>query len=128
MVGDFTTVHRSAIGDARGSSANGLSSEFLGDYNYAVATRDVGIGVWNDVRQAAVCPAINSFRQAFVDQVRAGQASPVVADRPSEREAALDPPTPPGGRPAPNSECPQQEDAAFGNSDIWSFGYRDPTP
>lgn len=128
VVGSFTTVHRSAIGDARGSSGNGLSSEFLGDYNYVVATRDVGIGVWNDARQAAVCPAINSFRQAFVDEVREGQASPVVADRPREREAALDPPTPPGGRPAPNSECPQQEDSAFGNTDIWGFRYADPTP
>lgn len=126
LIGAFTTLHRGAVGDARGSSGNGLTSEFLGDYNYAVATRESGSAVWNDVRQARVCEPINAFRQAFVDEVRAGRAEPVVADRPRERQV-LDPPTVAGSRPAPNSECPQLPDAAFGNTDIWGGTYADPS-
>jgi hypothetical protein len=96
--GAFTTLHRGAVGDARGSSANGLISEFLGDYNYAVATRTYGAAVWNDARNAAVCPAINAYRQSLV----AGA------------------PIPP---PAPNVDCP----ATFGNTDIFGGSYPDPT-
>jgi hypothetical protein len=99
--GAFTTLHRGAIGDARGSSANGLTSGFLGDYNYAWATNDAGVAVWNDVRDAAVCPAINTFRQAFVDFVVDQQPRPT----------------------APNvqQECP----ATFGNSDIFGGVFTD---
>ena len=127
VIGGFTTVHRGVVGDARGSSTNGLSAGFLGDYNYAVATRESGSAVWNDVRQAAVCGPINSFRQAFVDQVLAGDAEPYLSDGPRRRDAALNPPTPPGGRPAPNTECPTTANSAFGNSDIWGGTYADPS-
>jgi hypothetical protein len=96
--GGFTTLHRGAVGDARGSSANGLISEFLGDYNYAVATRTYGAAVWNDARNAAVCPAINAYRQSLVT------GSPI----------------PP---PAPNVDCPP----TFGNTDIFGGSYADPT-
>ncbi len=100
-VGPFTTLHRGAVGDGRGSSANGLTTEFLGDYNYAVATRDYGAAVWVDSRNTAVCPAINAFRQSLVD------GSPIAA-------------------PAPNQDCPKVG-GVFGGTDIFGGTYGDPT-
>jgi hypothetical protein len=97
--GPFTTLHRGAAGDPRGSSQNDLQAEFLGDYVYAVATGDYGAAVWNDVRSAADCPAIDAYRQALRD----GTAVPV---------------------PAPQQQCPP----AFGNSDIFGGSWADPTP
>jgi hypothetical protein len=97
--GAFATLHRGDPGDPRGSSQNGLTAEFLGDYVYAVATRTYGSAVWNDTRFAADCPAIDAYRTA----IEAGQN-----------------PTPP----APNTDCP----ANFGNSDIFGGSYSDPTP
>jgi hypothetical protein len=97
--GAFTELHRGTPGDPRGSSANSLISEFLGDYVYAVATRTYGAGVWNDARNATDCPAIDAWRQALED----GQSPPA---------------------PAPQQDCP----ANFGNSDIYGGSYADPTP
>jgi hypothetical protein len=88
-LGGWVTLNRGAIDDARGSSTNSLIAEFLGDYDYVVATRSYGVAVWNDVRNAAVCPAINAFRQSLVD------GTPIAP-------------------PAPVTDCP----ATFGNSDI----------
>jgi hypothetical protein len=90
--GAFGEIHRGAPGDPRGSSANALTSEFLGDYVYAAATRTYGISVWNDARGAADCPAIDAYRQALVNGAAAT-------------------------RPAVQQDCP----ATFGNSDIYAF-------
>jgi hypothetical protein len=95
----WTTLQRGATGDARASSQNDLQGEFLGDYVYASATRDYAAAVWNDVREGAVCPAINTWRAAL----QAGKS-----------------PTPP----RPNIDCP----AKFGNTDIFGWSGLDPTP
>jgi hypothetical protein len=119
--GAFTEIHRglSDPGDARGSSANSLTDEFLGDYVYATATNTYGAAVWNDTRNAADCPAIDAYRQGQVDAVIAGVAQPQDEDQGSDvgGDAATTPP-----RPAPNVDCPP----TFGNSDIYGGSY--PTP
>jgi len=97
--GAFTELHRGAPGDPRGSSANSLTSEFLGDYVYATASRDYGAAVWNDARNAADCPAIDAYRMALENGTTATA-------------------------PAPQQECP----ANFGNTDIYGGSYNDPTP
>ena len=98
--GAFSELHRGAPGDPRASSANGLTSEFLGDYVYATATKTYGAAVWNDTRRGADCPAIDAYRQALQD----GNTS---ATAPDVQE-----------------QCP----ATFGNSDIFGGSYPDPTP
>ena len=90
--GAFTELHRGLPGDPRGSSANALADEFLGDYVYAAATRTYGVAVWNDARNAADCLAIDAFRQAVVSGTAAT-------------------------RPAVQQDCP----ANFGNADIYGF-------
>ena len=96
--GAFTELHRGAPGDARGSSANSVTDEFLGDYVYAVATRDYGAAVWNDARNAADCPAVDAWRLSL-------ESTPTT-------------------KPAPEQDCP----AGFGNSDIYGGAFADPTP
>jgi hypothetical protein len=91
--GAFTEVHRGTPGDPRGASANALTDEFLGDYVYAAATRTYGSAVWNDARNAAVCPAVDAWRAAL----QAGNTSAV--------------------KPSPLTDCPP----AFGNSDIYGW-------
>jgi hypothetical protein len=97
--GGFSELNRGAPGDPRGSSANSLISEFLGDYVYATATRTYGAAVWNDTRRAADCPAIDAYRMKLQEGMNA------VA-------------------PAPEQACP----STFGNSDIFGGSYPDPTP
>ena len=64
------------------------------------ATRDYGVAVWNDARNALDCPAIDAWRYSL----------------------RTDPGSVP--RPAPQQDC----DPTFGNSDIFGGSYADPTP
>ncbi len=92
--GPWTTVYNGPLGDARGTSQGRiLYNEFLGDYVYAVATRTYGAGVWDDVRGAADCPAIDDWRQRSYDAGR--RVFPA---------------------PWPLGDCPP----TFGNNNIWS--------
>ncbi|MDP9329848.1 MAG: glycoside hydrolase [Actinomycetota bacterium] len=97
----WTEIHRGAVGDPRASSQNNIAIEFLGDYVYAAATNDYGVAVWNDVRNAADCPAVDTWRAAL----------------------QVDPSTYPAGRPAIEQDCP----AHFGNTDIYGGSYPDTT-
>jgi hypothetical protein len=97
-VGPWSTLHRAAVGDARGTTRT-LNREAVYDYNYAAATRTYGAVVWMDVRDAADCPAVDAYRQSLID------GTPI---------------TPP----APLTDCPAQ----FGNNDIYGGTYLDPTP
>ena len=96
---NWSTLYTSPPGDARGSSQNNLAAEFLGDYVYAAATRTYGAAVWNDARNATVCPAINAYWSAL----RGG---------------------PPAPRPAPQIDCA----STWGNTDIFGGSWADPTP
>lgn len=104
-IGAWSELNRSPAGDARGSSANALVDEFLGDYDFVAATNDYAIATWNDARNASDCPAIDAYRQDVVNGTAAGIASD---------------PT----RPAPRQACAP----TFGNTDIFSGSYPDPTP
>jgi len=97
-VGAWSTLHRGAVGDARGTTRT-LNREAVYDYNYAAATRTYGAAVWMDVRNAADCPAVDDYRQSLID------GSPIAP-------------------PAPLTDCPAQ----FGNEDIYGGTYLDPTP
>jgi hypothetical protein len=98
-IGAFDNLARGAVGDPRGSSQNDLTAEFLGDYVYTAATRTGAVGVWNDTRNAADCPAIDAWRLSL----ETGGTVP---------------------RPAPETDCPTN----FGNSDIFGAAVSDPTP
>lgn len=103
--GAWTEVHRGDPGDPRGSAQNNIAIEFLGDYVYADATNDYGVAVWNDVREALPCGAVNTWRAAV---------------------QAAGPPLSTSTRPAIQQACPAVTiggiDMTFGNTDIraWS--------
>jgi hypothetical protein len=58
-------LHPATIGDPRGTTRI-LNHEAVYDYNYAAATREYGPAFWMDVRNAAVCPAVNAYRQSLL--------------------------------------------------------------
>jgi hypothetical protein len=95
VTGSWTTLNRGATGDARGSSANSQTAEFLGDYVYAAAANTFGAAVWNDTRNAQDCPAVDTYRE----NLQQG--------------------TTPNPKPDPPTSCPAN--STFGNSDIYSF-------
>jgi hypothetical protein len=100
--GEFTEIHRGAEGDPRGSAQNNIVLEFLGDYVYADATNDYGVAVWNDVREASTCDAVDEWRAEVQEE---------------------GPPLDTSDRPAIQQEC----DPMFGNSDIWGWSGADPS-
>ncbi len=98
-IGAFGALARGVVGDPRASSQNNLLAEFLGDYVYTAATRAGAVGVWNDVRNAVDCAAIDAWRLSL----RTGTSV---------------------ARPAPQHDCR----ATWGNSDIFGAAVSDPTP
>jgi hypothetical protein len=97
-LGNFATLHRAPVGDARGTTRT-LNRELIYDYQYAAAARDYGIVVWMDARDAAVCDAVNAYRQSLIN------GTPIAP-------------------PSPLTDCPP----TFGNLDIYSGAFLDPTP
>src|SRR6266496_4010524 len=95
----FTTPFRNDTSSPRGLVGVILQAEFLGDYVYTAATRAGAVGVWNDVRNGADCPALDAWRLSL----RTGTSVP---------------------RPAPQADCAP----TFGNSDIFGATVLDPTP
>jgi hypothetical protein len=125
-VGAFSEVHRGASGDARGSSQNNLAAEFLGDYVYGAASRTYGTFVWNDVRNAADCPAIDEFRQELHEEAVATGTQTAEAEEPRgellREERGNKHQEEDEGPPAVQTACPN----AFGNSDIYGGTYLNP--
>jgi hypothetical protein len=91
VTGAFHDAFTAPSGDARASSANALDGEFIGDYNWIVATNSFAVAVYNDVRNGVECPAVDAWRQALVD----GDSPP---------------------QPSPADSC----DPGFGNTDIYA--------
>lgn len=97
----WTTTYRGEVGDARASASPSFGGRTVGDLGIhlaAIATRDAGIALWTDIRNAARCQAIEAFRQSLVD----GDRLPA---------------------PTIGEDCPP----TFGNADIYGTVVADPT-
>jgi hypothetical protein len=93
-LGPWRTLYDGPLGDLRGTyPGHDIYQERVGDYVYAAAARDYGVGVWTDARNAAVCRAVQRYRAR------------------SLASGDLDLPAP-----WPLRACP----ARFGNTDIWA--------
>jgi len=63
--GAWSTLFTGPLGDIRGTyPGHDIYQERVGDYVYAAASRDYGVGVWSDAANAAVCPAVQAWRAA----------------------------------------------------------------
>jgi hypothetical protein len=92
--GAWVTEYNGPLGDIRASfPGHRLREERIGDYVYAAASRDYGVGLWIDARNAEVCPAVQSWR---ADSLAAGH---IVLPAPW-----------------PTADCP----ATWGNMDVWA--------
>jgi hypothetical protein len=91
----WTNVVVGPLGDLRASyPGHDIYQERIGDYVYSSASRTYGVGVENDLRNAAVCSAVQQYR---ADSIAAGtRALPA---------------------PWPIADCP----ARFGNLDIYAL-------
>jgi hypothetical protein len=125
-VSAFSEVHRGEPGDARGSSQNNLAAEFLGDYVYAAATRDYGAAVWNDVRNAENCEAIDEYRQELHEEAVAIGQQTAEAEEPGGGEGGEEEPEQGEDEPAVAPDVQQECPATFGNSDIFGGSYPNP--
>ena len=91
----WTTVFNEPTGDLRATyPGHDLYQERVGDYVYAAASNGYGVGVWASALNAAVCPAVQDYRQ------RSFAAGHRVLP----------------GAPWPLTDCPP----TFGNTDIQS--------
>jgi hypothetical protein len=126
---DPTAVHRGEAGDARGSSQNDLTAEFLGDYVSSADTRTYGAAVWNDVRDAADCPAIDEYRQELHEEAVETATQTAEAEEPRGEEERM--------QRGLKAEEEEEEEAPpvqqkcplnFGDSNIYGGSYADPTP
>src|SRR5262249_40361779 len=63
--GSWTTIDNGPLADVRAAyPSHDIYQERVGDYVYATATSTYGASVWTDVRDAAVCNAVQSWRSA----------------------------------------------------------------
>jgi hypothetical protein len=80
----WSTAVAGEPGDLRAASANGLTAEFSGDYDYASAARDYGVGIWTaDARDASDCPAIDAYRGSLATSSPLPQPNPATDCPPS---------------------------------------------
>jgi hypothetical protein len=91
---EWTTEYTGPFGDLRATfPGHVVWQERIGDYVYAAASRDYGVGLWVDTRDAEVCPTLQDWR---AQSLAAGK--PVLP------------------APWPLADCP----AKFGNADVFA--------
>ena len=80
-LGNWSDLHRGTEGNARATNVLSFAFEFLGDYNSIVATNDSAYAVWNDVRNAADCPAVDEYRQGLYDSIVSSSPPPTITEQ-----------------------------------------------